>query len=195
MAVDGGKRHGGIVDDAVDDHLADITRDRDAVGSDLGDLPRELLLTRKAVFGRMDANVVQLHGRSSALAGTRDRRAGPGVGACCAKVWPAAQQAPRQISSVHGVNGLAIAFVECGAAPVRVRQNRGEKPRSEAKGHSMSISAISAHSHAHSHAAAAAPRPASTGAAPRPQSTPSTVSGHDSDGASGERGQAVNIKA
>src|SRR5699024_4838829 len=44
-----GGRHGGVVDDAVDDHLGDVRIDRGRVGCDLRDLPGELILTSQVL--------------------------------------------------------------------------------------------------------------------------------------------------
>ena len=61
VAVDGGHGHGGVVDDAVDDHLGHLVGHRRRVGGDFGDLPGELVLALQPRFGWMHLDVVQLH--------------------------------------------------------------------------------------------------------------------------------------
>ena len=41
--------HGGVVDDAVDDHLGDVGVDRSRIGCDLGDLPGELIFASQVL--------------------------------------------------------------------------------------------------------------------------------------------------
>ncbi len=61
MAVDRADRHGGVVDDAVDDHGGNVALHRHAVGGDRGDLPGELILALQVVLGWVHLHVVQDH--------------------------------------------------------------------------------------------------------------------------------------
>ena len=61
MAVDRADRHGGVVDDAVDDHRGDVAFDRHLVGGDRGDLPGKLILAFQVVLGWVHLHVVQDH--------------------------------------------------------------------------------------------------------------------------------------
>ena len=53
-----GHRHGGVVDDPVDDHLGDVVVDGHRIGGDLGDAPGQLLLAGRCVRGGADTDVV-----------------------------------------------------------------------------------------------------------------------------------------
>ena len=61
MAVDRADRHGGVVDDAVNDHGGDVSLHRHAVGGDGGDLPGELILALQVVLRWVHLHVVQDH--------------------------------------------------------------------------------------------------------------------------------------
>ena len=59
-----GERGGGdrrIVDDAVADHLDDVSIERDIVGGDLGDLPGKLVLAGKVLGGFIGADGMRFH--------------------------------------------------------------------------------------------------------------------------------------
>jgi hypothetical protein len=53
--------NGGVVDDAVAQHLHHVALDRDRVGGDLGDLPGQLPCTRQTIgrFERTNAMLLQ----------------------------------------------------------------------------------------------------------------------------------------
>ena len=55
----GGDR--GVVDDAVDDHVRHIGIDRDRIGGDFGDFPRQLVFAGQFLGGFIGADVVGLH--------------------------------------------------------------------------------------------------------------------------------------
>ena len=60
-----GRGDRGVVDDAVDDHVARLVVDLDGVGGDLRDVPRELSVARQVLVAAVDTGVVQdAHGTS-----------------------------------------------------------------------------------------------------------------------------------
>ncbi len=71
--------HGGVVDDAVADHLHNLGLDRDRIGGHFGDLPRQLLGARQMVGRFAGADGMQLHDRVSS-ANVMDVAVSTGVG-------------------------------------------------------------------------------------------------------------------
>ena len=66
MAIDGGHRYRGVIDDAVDDHLGNGRLDLDRVGRHLRDLPGELAVALQPIRLGMHPNLVVDHGCSPA---------------------------------------------------------------------------------------------------------------------------------